>query len=86
MTKLVAVPTVNVKGGQLISNASGLITTATVTGGIFDLSQSNVPRTVTNCSLSSNAEIIADPGVITFTNNIVMGTGKPLRFSSTEQA
>lgn len=82
----IAIPTINVKGGQFVSNATGTITTMVITGGIVDLSKSNVPRTITNCTLQSNAEMIADPDIITFTNNIVMGTGKPLRFSSTEAA
>ncbi len=82
----IAIPTVNVKGGEFISNATGLITTMVITGGTADMAQSNVPRTVTNITLGSDGELIADPGVVTFTNNIVMQTGVPLRFSSSEEA
>lgn len=82
----IAIPTVNVKGGEFISNATGLITTMVITGGTADMAESNVPRTVTNVTLGSDGELIADPGVVTFTNNIVMQTGVPLRFSSSEEA
>ncbi len=82
----IAVPAVNVKGGQFTPNSSGLISTMIITGGLVDFGQSNVPRTVTDCTMSSNAEMLIDPDLITFTNDLVLGTGKPLRISTSEQA
>jgi hypothetical protein len=81
-TLAVAIPTANVKGGKLEHNGSGTITSAVLTGGELDMSQSNVPRTITALSITGDADIVLDPDVVTLTGDIVAALGEPLRISS----
>lgn len=66
-----AITTATIRGGKLIGNSSGTITTLNIIeDGAADFSKSNTARTITTPKVGGNGKIKYDPSVLTLTNKI----------------
>lgn len=75
-----ALTTLNLYGGKAIANASGTIATANCKGGLLDLLQSDVLRTITALNLYRGAQVRLNKEVVTVTASVLQESGS-LTFS-----
>jgi autotransporter family porin len=68
-----AIGTIACNGATVYPNSTGTVTTLTCTKGTVDFTTSDASRTVTNATLSGTGAVVADAGVVTFTNKIALG-------------
>lgn len=65
-----AITNLNITNGICISNSTGTITTAIVTGGELDLLKSPKARTISTLKLDAPGKVKYDPGVVTLSAQI----------------
>lgn len=64
--------TIIVSGGAYNSFASGLIADLSMTGGITDLTKTQVPKTITSVTIAKGATFITDGALQTITSDLIL--------------